>query len=216
MSTVKVIDIISRARTLLYDQHKLSWSDSELLDWYNSALLAISGARPDITVKSVIHLCNGKTKQSLPNDGQRFIDVERNTEGSVTRFIMKDNLDDQFPDWMSEKGEEVEKFTFDERFPRWFYLYPTPPEGHQIDIIYSASPEQAKIVDFETDATLIPIEDAYQDAIFDYIMYRALSKNAEFADSAQRAQLHFNAYVSAIGAKTQSDAATSPANESVN
>lgn len=202
-----------KVRTTLYDINRDSWSDSELLEWYNSAIPAIIANRPDAHYSREIFLCREGAAQTLPDKGIRLIRVDNNVGGDVVRFRDRDMMDKDIPGWMSEEGEEVEYFSMDDRYPRTFYIYPTPPAGHQINIVFSSLPEEVKITNFETDQTIISIDDTYQDAIFDYVMFRALSKDAEFADSAQRAVTHLNAFNGFLGSKTQSDAGVTPTND---
>lgn len=59
-------------------------------------------------------------------------------------------------------------------------------------------------------ATPIKLDDIYANVILDYILYRAYSKDAEYAANATRASLHYQAFTSALGAKTQVDAGNDP------
>ena len=57
---------------------------------------------------------------------------------------------------------------------------------------------------------VILIDDTYISAILDWILYRAFSKDAEFAANAARAGAHYQTFMSSIGTKTQSDVASAP------
>lgn len=59
-------------------------------------------------------------------------------------------------------------------------------------------------------ATPIKLDDIYANAILDYVLYRAYSKDAEYAANASRAALHYQAFTAALGAKTQVDAGNDP------
>ena len=62
------------------------------------------------------------------------------------------------------------------------------------------------------DATVINLDDIYANVILDYLLYRAYSKDADYAANGQRAINHLNSFNSSLGAKTTIDAATAPAN----
>ena len=49
----------------------------------------------------------------------------------------------------------------------------------------------------------------YSNALLDYIMYRALSKDAEYADP-NKAMGYYNAFLQTLGVKTQVDIAVTP------
>jgi hypothetical protein len=51
----------------------------------------------------------------------------------------------------------------------------------------------------------IKIVDSYANAMLDYMLYRAYSKDAEYAANAQRAMGHYQAMQAALGIKTQTD-----------
>ncbi|MCK7581011.1 MAG: hypothetical protein MZV65_38935 [Chromatiales bacterium] len=59
-------------------------------------------------------------------------------------------------------------------------------------------------------ATPIKLDDIYANAILDYVLYRAYSKDAEYAANAQRAALHYQAFTNALGVKTQVDTNNDP------
>jgi DUF971 family protein len=55
-------------------------------------------------------------------------------------------------------------------------------------------------------AVQIDIQDIYTSPILDYVLYRAYSKDASFAGSAQRAAAHYSQFANALGAKLQNEA----------
>lgn len=212
MPSVKIVDILKQVRDTLYDVNRDGWTNEELLGWYNAATIAIASRRPDACFSRELFLCDGSAVQQLPSGSIRMVRVDNNEGGDAVRFRDRDTLDRDFPSWMNDEGDEVEYFTMDDRYPTIFYVYPKVPAGHQINIVFVKRPAEAQINDFETDEAVIGIEDSYRDAIFDYVCFRAYSKDAEFADSAQRAGLHFNAFNAAMGEKTKVDAGLTPTN----
>jgi hypothetical protein len=46
--------------------------------------------------------------------------------------------------------------------------------------------------------------------MLDYMLYRAYSKDAEYAANAQRAVAHFQAFQNALGVKSQTEAVSQP------
>jgi len=207
---MKAIDIINRCRITLYDIGKKNWTDDELLTWLNAGQLAIVQRRPDAKTYNGDFLCDANCRQSLPNDGVRLIRVNRNVGSSAVRMIDRMTLDDIDPDWQETTGTDVEFYAFSDKEPRIFWVYPTPSEGHLLDVSYSLVPATISIVNFENDTQKLGIDDTFADALMDYMLFRAFSKDSEFADSAQRAANHWQAYDTFLQWKSQSDSAIGP------
>ncbi len=209
MATTKVVDVIARATTLLQDTTNTRWTKEELLNWFNDAQLAIVNRRPDTHVKNEEFQCIKGTKQTIPNDGLRLMHVVRNKGGVAIRPIDMRVLDDQLPMWHEEVDSSyVEHYAYDLADPKTFYVYPAPAANVAIDIVYTVAPEQITINDFKTDTKTITLDDSYLNPIIDWMLYRAYSKDADYAANAQRAQMHFDSFRVSIGEKTDADIAT--------
>lgn len=77
----------------------------------------------------------------------------------------------------------------------------TIAKNHAVELVYSASP---------TDCTLsstISVDDIYANALLDYVLYRAYSKDADYAQNAQLAVAHYQAFSASLGAKSQNEVA---------
>ncbi len=213
MPTTKVVDIIRRSKALLFDALQVRWQDEELLDWFNAGQTHLVSVRPDANTVRADHLCALGTEQTLTAEGLRLIRVIRDVGGSAIRFMDMDQLDNQIPDWHddSEPVTDCEFCTYTDKDPRRFYLYPAPEAGHKVVHIYSAKPAVIEISNFDTDNKTIALPDTYADPLVDYVLYRAFSKDSDFANGA-RAQAHYQAMMQAIQGKTEADGGMSPAN----
>jgi len=58
--------------------------------------------------------------------------------------------------------------------------------------------------------TLLTISDIYLDVVVNYVLFRAYSKDAEYASNAQLAGTYLSIVNSILGIKTQKDVAFSP------
>ena len=214
MATVKIVSLISRAATLVQDTTGTRWPKAELLNWYNDAVLAVVGLRPDAHVRNESFPCEAGTKQTIPVTGLKLINVRRNLGGnkSVIRKIPEQQLNDQVPDWHdpANSGTFAMHYVYDDRDPKTFYLYPGVPAAHPIEIVYSVAPAAAVIANFDTDTQVIALDDIYANPILDFMLYRAYSKDANYTANAGRAQMHYQAFAEALGAKTQADMGVSP------
>jgi hypothetical protein len=66
--------------------------------------------------------------------------------------------------------------------------------------------------DLTSETQVIPIFDIYQGALIDYIMYRACSKDAEYAPGLQLAQGYLTTFVASVQGKSASEVANTPEN----
>ena len=209
MATVIVGSILERANILLNDQGFIRWPKQELLNYYNDAAKAIVLVRPDAHTKHVDFSCAAGTKQSLPSDALRLIDVVRNFNGSVIRYVPRKALDDSYPEWhTSATATKVSAFTYDERDPKIFFLYPGPAAAVKVDVVYSVAPQSKTLAEVEDAANpaIADLDDIYINPLIDFIMYRAFLKDSEYAANANRSQGHYQAFMQQLGDKTAVDA----------
>lgn len=216
MATIKIVDVIAQAETIIQDKTNTRWPKQEWLDWFNGAVLAVIGLRPDANIgNSAVTLDPDTAMQSIPPDGLKLINVLCNVDtGNQIRRIDKRMLDDQVDNWYTQTGSDVEHYVYDDRDPKTFWVYPNVTGTHNVRIIYSRAPEKVEINDdsFDGNQTVLPIDDSYMNPILDFMLYRAYSKDADYANNAQRAIGHLEAFRMALGEKTQSDAGISASN----
>lgn len=214
MATIAVESILNRANTILNDKPWVRWTKQELLDYYNDATRAIVLIRPDAHTKQIEFSCVAGTKQALPNDALRLIEVVRNSVGKVIRFVPRKALDDSYPDWHENaNSSNVSAYTYDERYPKTFYLYPGVKGGHSVDLVYSVAPQEKTIGDVEAGG-IADLDDVYINPMVDFILYRAFSKDSEYAANSNRASSHYQAFMQQLGEKVSADASMAQAKDS--
>lgn len=209
MATVTVATILKRVNTLLVDPTFTRWPKQELLDYYNDATKAIVLVRPDAYTKNTEFTCAAGTKQTLPADALRLIEVLRNANGKVIRYVVRKALDDSYPDWHSSNtATTVDNYTYEERDPKTFYLHPGPAAAVKVDVIYSVAPQSKALAEVESaqSPALADLDDIYINPIIDFMLYRCFSKDAEYSANSNRAAGHYNAFLQQLGEKTQVDA----------
>lgn len=208
MATVTVDTILSRCNTLLNDKIWVRWPKQELLDYYNDGVRAIVLMRPDANAADVEFTCVAGTKQSLPANALKLIDVIRNDSGRVIRYIARAALDDNYPDWhISADAADASAYTYDDRDPKIFYLYPGVAAASKINLVYSVAPQAktlAQVNDVASPA-IADLDDIYINPIIDFILYRAYSKDADYVANSNRAISHYNAFSQQLGDKTNTD-----------
>lgn len=211
--TISIASLIVRAGDLLQDVTNIRWTQDELLRWLNDGQREIVLQRPEASAVNASVLLVSGTKQTLPALGLRLLDLPRNmgvggsTPGRAIRLVQREVLDAQLPDWHSSTASvPVKHFMFDERNPRNYYVYPPVPASPTAyaEAIYSTAP---------TDCTLggnLNLDDIYGNVILDYVLYRAYSKDAEYAANGQRAVAYYQVFASALGIKDAADMKASP------
>jgi hypothetical protein len=196
-------DIITRCGRILLDTANTRWPVAELIDYINDAMQQIVLFRPDANAKNEnMPLVTG-TKQVIPAGGIRLLRVTRNmgangtTPGSAIREVSRLALDAELDDWHSANnyGTSVKHYVFDDVDPSTFYVYPGLQAGQNafIEIIYSANPAKAT-----TSGSTLALKDQYINPIVDWVLYRAYSKDADFAGNLNRAHAHLQSFANEL------------------
>lgn len=215
MATITGQSIITRAATLIQDATGIRWPRTELLDWLNDGQREVVLLKPEASVtNAAVALTQGQTKQSLPSTGIQLIDVIRNmggdgtTPGKAIRIVSREVLDAQVPGWHSAANADgdIQHFMFDPRDPKTFYVYPkAPASAWYIEIVHSSVPSNTA-----DSATVIGIDDIYANALLDYVLYRAYSKDATYAQNKTLAEAHYAAFQNSLGIKSANEVARNP------
>jgi hypothetical protein len=212
MPTVLASSVIGKVQTIIQDTTGVRWPQSELLGWLNDGQREIAMLRPDACTKITSLALVAGTKQSIPDaDGVMLIEVFRNmgadgsTPGNAVRKVPRQILDAQVPNWhASTSTAVVQHYTMETRAPKTFYVYPPSLGTTKVEILYAAVP-----ADLSADTDVLTIDDIYSNSLIDYLLYRAYSKDAEYAGNADRAMLSRKAFENTLGLKSQADAANS-------
>ena len=213
MATITVASVISKVQTILQDTTGIRWPDAELLGWINDGQREIVLYKPNAFVKNTAVKLSPGTKQLLPADGVQLIDVVRNmgtggsTAGRAIRITIREILDSQVPGWHSSTPDaEVKHYVYSMHDPKTYYVYPPQPSASQnyVEIVYGAAPTECAI------GGTITLDDIYQTILVDYCLYRAYSKDTEFAADQNRAKQHQDAYITALTGKAKVEVGANP------
>lgn len=191
---IPVSDILNKSSIILNDEEFVRWPKDELIGWLNDAAGEIVIRRPQARlIVQVMPLVQG-VLQKLPIEAVQLIDVVRNVPGRSISRVSRRLLDDQMPDWYDMRpSNRIKHFTIEEETPTHFYVYPPASSDLNVEVRYSSRPPH---VHSETES--IDLDYAYIGPIISYILYRALSKDSEYANG-QIAITHFQAFSEAIG-----------------
>lgn len=209
---ILVADLLRRAATVLQDyerrpdgQRFVRWTEDELIDWVNEAAEQVVSHRPAAGAVTVPHALVLGALQQIPADGVMLLDVPRNLSGKAIRRVDRSQLDDSRPDWYDMKpSNTIRHFCTDDRSPKTFYVYPPAKEGVQVELVYARVPPKVETQDDELD-----MDRVYTGALVNYMIYRAASKDSQYANGAVAAAF-YQAFQAALGANNEAQGGYSP------
>lgn len=199
--------IITPAWALLQDIDSTRWPAEEMFGWLNAGVREIAVMRPDVMSQTVRHALIEGTRQTIPADAVKLIEVIRNASGRPVSLI-KDRrlLDVSAPNWhRMAAAAEIRQFLFDLRDSDVFYVYPPARAGAEVDMVVALLPPPVTALDSE-----VGVPDIYESALLDYVMYRALTKDSEYAANAALAAAHYQAFAVALAGDLQASIAAGP------
>jgi hypothetical protein len=212
MGVILASAIITKAQTIIQDATGVRWPETELLGWINEGQREIVLLKPDSSVRNESKILIAGTKQSIPADGIVLISVVRNmgttgtSPGKAVRSINRQILDEQVPDWHAATAASSAAYcVYDGRNPKVFYVYPPQPavSPGYVELIYSAAP-----ADMATVSSAITIDDIYSGSLLDYCLFRAYSKDANYAGNNEMAMAHYQKFVETLSLKEKIEGAT--------
>jgi hypothetical protein len=223
---VQVRDVLLRSQKLIQDETGIRWPLPELACWFNDGTREVAIHKPSASARSVLLPLVRGTRQTIPAGALMLLRVIRNLkDGSIdearlggrsVRIVNRDVLDTQHPSWhdadVASFAKQVKHFVFDESDPTAFYVYPGNDGQGQVEALVSHSPTPVATTGETLDdyAVDLPLPDVYANAVLDYVLYRAYSKDASFAENMERANAHYNAFATSIGLKRQNENQSGP------
>lgn len=198
--------IIADAGIILNDAGAVRFTNAELLSWLNAGQVEIATLVPNSNaITLAIQLVAG-VKQSAPADALRIVEFVRNmgangqTPGPAIYQIERKDMDAYERGWASDSPSSnvVHAMYNAEDDNKTFYVWPpqSPIQQTFIEIIYAQTPAYLASAN-----SPISISDYYRNPLLDYILYRAFSKDSEFANQAKRSQTHRKAFGDYLGIK---------------
>lgn len=227
-------DIIDRASKVVQDTTNVRWPVAELVQWLNDGQREVILHRPDSNPKTAVVTLKAGTRQSLkaltaegtaggvgvtvtPAKLLDVIAVATGTGDAVVRtaairLVQREVLDSQTAGWHAITGVTAPKhYMFDPRDPLAFYVYPPAAStGASVEVLFSAYPTDIAAPVGEVVSGSIGVADIYGNALLDYVLYRAYSKDSEYAGNAQRAQFHYQSFATSLGIELRGTVAMGP------
>lgn len=222
--TISASSLVRRATDLIMDNTSVRWPANELVRWLNDAQREIILVRPDAINRTTTGTLVAGTRQNLDAMNltpapSKLIEISRNMAATSSKnavsLVPRKILDSQTPGWHSIPGTvNILHYMFDPRDAKTFYVYPPALATAQLEIMYSAVPtdivEPAAGKLYSDVVGNITLPDIYANAVLDYMLYRAYSKESEFAGNAARAQAHYASMTASLGAEIKATLAVQP------
>lgn len=222
-------ELMDRARRIIQDETSVRWPLAELNMWINDALREVVLQKPSASSRNRVLTLSPGTYQQIPSDCLALLRVVRNivsvgegdvrSGGRAIRVVARDVMDAQHPNWHDDYEYPfkpvVKHYMYDEADPKSFYVFPGNDGTGKIEAVVSRVPDPVvpllqDVEDIEAYHTSIDMPDIYANAILDYILYRAYSKDAQYAGNLQRAAAHYQQFANSLGIKVQVETAYSP------
>lgn len=220
--------ILKRANITLQDDGYVRWTLPELMLYLNDAMNELALHKPNAVTQTVeLPLAEG-TLQTIADEYISLIRVTRNLEtlsaspsgrtgGKAITITSRGTLDVVMPDWQNPNvlpyADDVEHVIQDMADPRSFYVIPGNTGNGTIEAVMAVLPTELAVasndsglaLEHYTTLELEGIPAVFKNALTDYVLFRAYSKDTADQASAARATAHYNLFAGAIGLKVQSD-----------
>ena len=211
-------NVLQRVVITLLDPSAVRWPTAELVRYLNDGQRDIALVRPDSTSTTATLTLASGARQTLPSVGAKLLEVIRNTSGTkrAVRLVNRVVLDSQVPEWYNLTGvTEIKHYTYDPREPRIFYVYPPAAAANaSVELIYSAYPtditEPNSTALYTAVTGNVSVADIYVNALVNYILYRAYSKDSENTQNAALASSFYQLYQSLLGIELSGTTGVAP------
>lgn len=215
--TIAAQSIVRRVVETIQDNTSIRWPVAELVRYLNDGQREITLYRPDaIRITGPVVLVAG-ARQTLPSGATKLIEFWNNATGTkrAVRLTNREILDSQSPNWQGLTGvQDILHYMYDPRIPIEFFVYPPAAVGASLTGAYSAMPvdvtEPADGALYTAVSGSISVPDIYGNTLQDYILYRAYTKDSDYAGNANRAQAHYAAFANALGIEIKATVAVAP------
>jgi hypothetical protein len=188
--------IAEAVRVVLNDSDGSRYTDADILKWINEGHAECALLNPRAYPVRYIHTLTAGTRQTI-TQGHAVLDVPRNmdadgvTPGRAIWPTSRPTMDAIDPDWHSDTGAYVHHIIPANAEPKVFYVWPAV-SGGKVEVIVGAPPAKLAAL---TDA--ISLDDIYEVALTNYVLYRCLSIEDE-EQSAQRAAAYYSLFVNSV------------------
>lgn len=170
---------IATARGILNDPNAVRYSAADLLQYANDSLDLLVGLVPEVfhTNSTLTCTANAVEQELTLAAALALVRVTGVRNGNAVTVADRHSFDAFLPGWRNLTAAPAVNWMPVDGHPRRFLVYPPAPSGQVLDVTYVAVPgEYAATVD-----TGLPM--VFSDALADYIVYRAESRDDEHVNT---------------------------------
>lgn len=225
--TINASDVMVRAATLLQDPDHVRWPTTEHLLWINDGIRELITMKPSLGTQTVpMNMVEG-TLQTLADDHIALIRVNRNIPPSPASTVQsravttvdRTLLDQTVPGWHDSAvfpfTDQVSHVIDGFHDQDTFHVFPGNTGAGVIEVVVSTIPDDMdpptadpEIRASYTDSAFdIDLDKIWLNALVNYVLFKAYTKDMVFQGNAQRAVAHKQMFDAALGIKTQTEAA---------
>lgn len=201
---MKASAVLVRAEFQLNDAGFTRWTKPELLLYLSEGQREAARLNPETTATTrSIQLTKGSTRHRLPDDAGTLIDITRNmgpdgvTPGYPITVMDRETVDRVDPRRHLSAGKtKIKHYSYNPANSMEFETYPkaSASENVYIEAVFSVI---ASDLTSENDA--LTVIDKYNNALTEYVLSRAYSKDAQYAGEGGRANKHLGMFFANLG-----------------
>lgn len=202
-------DVMLQASTVLQDTGAIHWTPPELLGYLNEGVREIVAIKPNANSQTITLNLVAGPKQALAANHTILSRVIRNIPSNLPIRVLdrRETLDNMIPGWMNTAtlayALNVSYVIHDLTDPRTFFVAPGALVNTQVEAVVGVMPADisapANPLNVDAYTANVSLPDVYRNALIDFVLYRAFSKDAGNPGAAQRAQAHKQLFDAAVG-----------------
>jgi len=199
VSTFTVQDVVSEVRRAVQDTYSPAYryADSHIVGVINQVLKRIAILRPDLFAYIATYTCTLGTRQSLPADCFRLIDVLQVVNGPNVNEVNRESLDLLMATWQTGATAVAQDWMRHVRNPSVFFVYPPSAAGQLLDIEYCRAPATYALGD------VVPqLSDVYFPCVVDGAVWLLEAVDNEHVNSG-RAKMMYDSFMQLLGQSVQ-------------
>lgn len=213
--------VMSRASIILNDVGAVRWIAPELRAYLNDALREIAVIKPNSVVATIAHPLVLGCEQALPNNATLLVRVIMNTASKKNIKVLADRevMDRSLPGWQNAAqlpyAVDVQHIIYDQANPKQFFVAPGNTGAGNLTLVVAklpdtvASPETGNDLDINSYTDLVELDSLYINPCIDYVIYRALMKDAGLAGASARATAHYTMFQNSMNMMIAAESAMS-------
>ncbi|KUI98943.1 phage adaptor protein [Vibrio sp. MEBiC08052] len=194
---IDVNQLIIRVGNALVDDTFTLWSKDFHRCSFNDALAALTLAHPALSNKTAeIQVAAGQWQVPLPDDAYLLLSVNH-CNGYGLEQTEQERISHLYPDWRRQTDTRPTNWMRNPDDPLTFFIFPSTQSVQPIELTYS------RHLHVSRDSDWVDIHDIYAPLLFDYLMYRAYSRDGQAEAQQAKAVSHFQAFQFGLGQASQ-------------